>query len=123
MSYRKLGRDSSARRALLRSIVTSLFQYERIETTEAKAKEQTSDSQPKVLNDEDFSNPGEVAGSEVWSMSKNILSGANFKKYDYPQILEGTQMQYASGQCIRNSSAANSLNRSQRRQWRAKLRA
>ena len=64
---------------------------------EAKAKEQTSDSQPKVLNDEDFSNPGEVAGSEVWSMSKNILSGANFKKYDYPQILEGTQMQYASG--------------------------
>ena len=52
---------------------------------EAKVKEQTSDSQPKVLNDEDFSNPGEVAGSEVWSMSKNILSGANFKKYDYPQ--------------------------------------
>lgn len=39
MAYRKLGRDSSARRALLRSIVTSLFQHERIETTEAKAKE------------------------------------------------------------------------------------
>ena len=39
MAYRKLGRDSSARKALLRSIVTSLFQYERIETTEAKAIE------------------------------------------------------------------------------------
>lgn len=39
MSYRKLGRDSSARKALLRSIVTSLFEHERIETTEAKAKE------------------------------------------------------------------------------------
>ena len=39
MAYRKLGRDSSARKALLRSIVTSLFQYERIETTEYKAKE------------------------------------------------------------------------------------
>ena len=39
MAYRKLGRDSSARKALLRSIVTSLFQHERIETTEAKAKE------------------------------------------------------------------------------------
>ena len=39
MAYRKLGRDSSARKALLRGIVTSLFQHERIETTEAKAKE------------------------------------------------------------------------------------
>ena len=39
MAYRKLGRDISARKALLRSIVTSLFQHERIETTEAKAKE------------------------------------------------------------------------------------
>lgn len=39
MAYRKLERDSSARKALLRGIVTSLFQHERIETTEAKAKE------------------------------------------------------------------------------------
>ena len=37
--YRKLGRDSSARIALFRSMLTSFFQYERIETTEAKAKE------------------------------------------------------------------------------------
>jgi large subunit ribosomal protein L17 len=39
MSYRKLGRNSSARKALFRSIITSLFEHERIETTEAKAKE------------------------------------------------------------------------------------
>lgn len=39
MAYRKFGRDSSARKALLRSILTSFFAYERIETTEAKAKE------------------------------------------------------------------------------------
>lgn len=39
MAYRKLGRDSSARKALFRSILTSFFKYERIETTEAKAKE------------------------------------------------------------------------------------
>lgn len=39
MAYRKLGRDSSARKALFRSIVTSFFAKERIETTEAKAKE------------------------------------------------------------------------------------
>ncbi len=39
MAYRKLGRDSSARKALFRSILTSFFASERIETTEAKAKE------------------------------------------------------------------------------------
>jgi large subunit ribosomal protein L17 len=36
---RQLGRNSSHRRALYRSLVTSLMQHERIETTEAKAKE------------------------------------------------------------------------------------
>jgi len=36
---RKLGRTASHRRAMLRNMVTSLFAYERIETTEAKAKE------------------------------------------------------------------------------------
>ncbi len=39
MAYRKLGRDTSARKALFRSILTSFFEHERIETTEAKAKE------------------------------------------------------------------------------------
>ena len=39
MAYRKLGRDSSARKALFKSILTSFFKHERIETTEAKAKE------------------------------------------------------------------------------------
>ena len=37
--YRKLGRDSSARKALFRSVPTSFFRHGRIETTEAKAKE------------------------------------------------------------------------------------
>ena len=37
--HRKLSRTHSHRRALLRNLVTSLFQYERIETTVAKAKE------------------------------------------------------------------------------------
>ena len=39
MAYRKFGRDSSARKAMLRDVVTALFDKERIETTEAKAKE------------------------------------------------------------------------------------
>ncbi|MEO5616296.1 MAG: 50S ribosomal protein L17 [Candidatus Eisenbacteria bacterium] len=37
--HRKLGRNASHRRALLRNMVTALFEYERIETTVAKAKE------------------------------------------------------------------------------------
>ncbi len=39
MTYRKLGRDSGARRALFRTVITALLKHERIETTEAKAKE------------------------------------------------------------------------------------
>ena len=39
MAYRKLGRTSSARRAMFRSIVTSFFEHEKIETTIIKAKE------------------------------------------------------------------------------------
>lgn len=39
MAYRKLGRNSSARKALFRGMLTSFFEHERIETTEAKAKE------------------------------------------------------------------------------------
>ncbi|RXT05340.1 50S ribosomal protein L17 [Ammoniphilus sp. CFH 90114] len=39
MAYSKLGRRSSARKALFRDLVTDLFINERIETTETKAKE------------------------------------------------------------------------------------
>lgn len=39
MAYRKLNRTSSNRKALFRSLVTDLVLYEKIQTTEAKAKE------------------------------------------------------------------------------------
>jgi len=39
MGYRKLGRTSDQRRAMLRDLATSLIISERIETTEARAKE------------------------------------------------------------------------------------
>ncbi|RJX34455.1 MAG: 50S ribosomal protein L17 [Desulfarculus sp.] len=36
---RRLSRDTAHRRAMLRNMVTSLFEHEQIETTQAKAKE------------------------------------------------------------------------------------
>src|SRR5438445_1930627 len=36
---RKFGRDTSSRRAMLRNLAANLITHERIETTEAKAKE------------------------------------------------------------------------------------
>ncbi len=39
MSYRKLGRTSSQRKAMLRDLTTDLIISERIETTETRAKE------------------------------------------------------------------------------------
>ena len=38
-AYRKLGRPTDQRKAMLKSLVTSLIQYGRIETTETRAKE------------------------------------------------------------------------------------
>lgn len=39
LDKRKLNRDSSARRAMLRNLVTSLFDHNKIVTTDARAKE------------------------------------------------------------------------------------
>lgn len=39
MGYRKIGRTSDQRKAMLRDLATSLIVSERIETTEARAKE------------------------------------------------------------------------------------
>ena len=36
---KKLGRNSSHRKAMYRNMLTSLFKYEQLETTDAKAKE------------------------------------------------------------------------------------
>lgn len=39
MAYRKLGRSSSHREAMFRNALVSFFRYERIQTTETRAKE------------------------------------------------------------------------------------
>ena len=49
MAYRKLGRNSSNRKALFRSILTSFFKYGKIETTVTKAKEVAKHSAQLIL--------------------------------------------------------------------------
>ena len=48
MSYRKLGRTSSQRKAMLRDFTTDLFINERIVTTEARAKEVRSTAEKMI---------------------------------------------------------------------------
>ncbi|WP_461225526.1 50S ribosomal protein L17 [Lacticaseibacillus suihuaensis] len=48
MSYRKLGRTSSQRKALLRDLTTDLIINERITTTEARAKEIRSTTEKMI---------------------------------------------------------------------------
>lgn len=45
---RRLGRDSSHRKAMFRNMVTSLFKYEQLETTDAKAKELRSAAEKMI---------------------------------------------------------------------------
>ena len=55
--HRKLSRTSSHRRAVLRNLVTALFQYERIQTTDAKAKETRRVAERMIT----FAKQGDVA--------------------------------------------------------------
>ena len=45
---RQLNRDASSRQALFRSLITQLFRYERMETTEAKAKAIRSEAEKLI---------------------------------------------------------------------------
>jgi len=48
VSYRKLGRTSNQRKAMLRDLTTDLIINERIETTEARAKEVRSTAEKMI---------------------------------------------------------------------------
>jgi len=48
VGYRKLGRNTGARRALMRHLTTALIRYGRIETTEQKAKELRSTAEKMI---------------------------------------------------------------------------
>ena len=57
--HRKLSRTASHRKALLRNLVTALFEYERIETTVAKAKETRRLAERMITFAKRASQPGE----------------------------------------------------------------
>ncbi len=46
--YRKLGRNSAHRKAMLRNLVTDLFREERISTTDTRAKEARSEAEKLI---------------------------------------------------------------------------
>ncbi|MGB8643901.1 MAG: 50S ribosomal protein L17 [Anaerolineae bacterium] len=48
MAGRHLGRNSSQRKTLFRNLITELFRYERIKTTEAKAKAVRADAEQLI---------------------------------------------------------------------------
>jgi len=60
--HRKLSRTSSHRRALLRNLVTSLIEHERIETTLAKAKEARRVGERMIT----FAKRGDLSRAGTW---------------------------------------------------------
>jgi len=60
-SFRKLSRTAAHRRAVLRNLVTALFEYERIETTVAKAKEARSVAERMIT----FGKRGDLAARRM----------------------------------------------------------
>lgn len=64
MAYRKLGRQMGHRKAMLRNIVASLLKHERIQTTEARAKELNAIAEKMIT----FGKKGDLASRRL-SMS------------------------------------------------------
>jgi len=73
MGYRKLGRTSDQRKAMLRDLATSLIVSERIETTEARAKEIRKTVEKMI-----------TLGSEIVgdTLAKNVVKGFVNGHYD-----------------------------------------
>ncbi|WFD33497.1 54S ribosomal protein L8, mitochondrial [Malassezia cuniculi] len=66
LAFRKLGRDSAHRNHLLRNLVTSLFEHERIVTTVAKAKEAARCAEKMITL-------GKRGTPTAWSGAKSFL--------------------------------------------------
>jgi large subunit ribosomal protein L17 len=72
LAYRKLGKNSGHRGAMLRNIVTSLLEHERIETTEARAKELSSIAEKMIT----LGKQGDLAARRLtmsYLMDENVV--------------------------------------------------
>eukprot|EP00730_Choanoeca_flexa_P012524 TRINITY_DN4355_c0_g1_i2.p1 TRINITY_DN4355_c0_g1~~TRINITY_DN4355_c0_g1_i2.p1 ORF type:complete len:153 (+),score=14.23 TRINITY_DN4355_c0_g1_i2:96-554(+) len=72
-AFRRLGRGSSHRRALLRNLTTSLIRHERIRTTVAKAKELRRPAE-KMITYAKRGTPGSLAKMESYLFDKSLVA-------------------------------------------------
>lgn len=99
-SQRKLGRTTDQRKAILKSLVTSLFQYGKIETTEARAKEVKKIAEELISiavkeRDNFTSKQDKISSARLDSAGRKITKSATSKsgrKYEVVDREEKTDM-------------------------------
>jgi len=97
---RKLGRATDQRKAILKGLVTSLFEHGKIETTEARAKEVKNIAEKLISiamkeTDNFTSRQVKISAPKLDSSGKKILKSATSKsgkKYDVVDREEKTDM-------------------------------
>jgi large subunit ribosomal protein L17 len=97
---RKLGRATDQRKAVLKGLVTSLFEYGKIETTEARAKEVKNIAEKLITlaikeADNYTSKQVKISAAKLDPKGQKILKSAtskNGKKYDVVDREEKTDM-------------------------------
>lgn len=92
-SHRKLGRPTDQRNAMLRGLVTALFQNGRIETTEARAKEVKSIAEKLITVavkecDNYTSKQGKVSASKVDAKGNKITASKKSKNDKEYEVVE-----------------------------------
>ncbi|MBA7675684.1 50S ribosomal protein L17 [subsurface metagenome] len=95
IGFNRLGRRTSQRKALYRSLVTSLFKYERIKTTKAKAKEVRREAEKMITRarEDSVHNRRIIArriidGGVVAKLFKNIAPRFTGRPGGYTRILK-----------------------------------
>ncbi|MGJ9384525.1 50S ribosomal protein L17 [Salipaludibacillus neizhouensis] len=95
MAYRKLGRNSSARKALFRDLATDLIINERIETTEPKAKELRSIVEKMIT----FGKRGDLhARRQVAAFIRNEIADEETGQYAVQKLFDDVAKRYEDRQ-------------------------